>query len=113
MDHMTGGMMWGMGLIGILVLLLLVLGVAALAKYLFFSQRRRMACHYRVPARTNAAGDTIGMPRTSSRDSNSASPLTMRTSCPRSACNRDVPAPRSSLARKPAPPPRDEEHGAG
>jgi hypothetical protein len=39
-DHMTGGMMWGMGLIGILVLLLLVLGVAALAKYLFFGQRR-------------------------------------------------------------------------
>lgn len=38
MDHMTGGMMWGMGLIGILVLLLLVLGVAALAKYLFFSR---------------------------------------------------------------------------
>jgi len=38
MDHMTGGMMWGMGLIGILILLLLVLGVAALAKYLFFSR---------------------------------------------------------------------------
>ncbi len=38
MDHMTGGMLWGMGLIGILVLLLLILGVAALAKYLFFSR---------------------------------------------------------------------------
>jgi hypothetical protein len=37
---MTGAMMWGMGLIGILVLLLLVLSVAALVKYLFFGQRR-------------------------------------------------------------------------
>lgn len=39
-DHMTGGMLWGMDLIGILVLLLLVLGVAALVKYLFSGQRR-------------------------------------------------------------------------
>lgn len=30
-----GGMMWGVGLIGLLVIVLLVLGVAALAKYLF------------------------------------------------------------------------------
>lgn len=34
---MNGGAMWGMGLIGILVLVLLVLGVAALIKYLFFA----------------------------------------------------------------------------
>lgn len=40
MDHMTGGMALGIGLIGILVLLLLILGVAALAKYLFFSRGR-------------------------------------------------------------------------
>jgi hypothetical protein len=40
MDHMTGGMMLGMGLIGILVLLLLILGIAALVKYLFFSASR-------------------------------------------------------------------------
>jgi hypothetical protein len=40
-DHMTsGGMMWGMGLIGVLVLVLLVLGIAALVKYLFFGERR-------------------------------------------------------------------------
>jgi hypothetical protein len=39
MDHMIGGMMCGMGLIGFLVLLLLVLGVAAPAKYLFFNRR--------------------------------------------------------------------------
>jgi hypothetical protein len=31
---MDGGMMWGMGLVGWLVVLLLVLGVAALVKYL-------------------------------------------------------------------------------
>jgi hypothetical protein len=38
MDHMMGGgMMWGMGLIGLL--LLLVLGAAALIKYLFFDRR--------------------------------------------------------------------------
>lgn len=36
MDGMSGGAMWGMGLIGALVLALLVLGVAALIKYLFF-----------------------------------------------------------------------------
>ena len=40
MDHMGGGMFWGMGLIGLLVLALLVLGVAALVKYLFFSSGR-------------------------------------------------------------------------
>ena len=35
MDGMSGGAMWGMGLIGVLVLILLVLGVAAPIKYLF------------------------------------------------------------------------------
>ena len=37
MDGMMNGdaMMWGMGLIGLLVLILLVLGIGALVKYLF------------------------------------------------------------------------------
>lgn len=36
-DPMTdGGMMWGMGFGGALVALVLILGVAALIKYLFF-----------------------------------------------------------------------------
>jgi hypothetical protein len=40
MDHMMGGgMMWGMGLIGLLLLIVLVLGAAALIKYLFFDRR--------------------------------------------------------------------------
>jgi hypothetical protein len=34
-DMMSGGMMWGMGLIGLLVLVLVVLGIAALVKFLF------------------------------------------------------------------------------
>ena len=38
MDQMMGGgMMWGMGLIWLLVVVVLVLGAAALVKYLFFS----------------------------------------------------------------------------
>lgn len=40
MAGMGPGMGWGMGLIGLLVLILLVLGVAALVKYLFFDPRR-------------------------------------------------------------------------
>ena len=36
-----GGMMWGMGIIGLLGLLALVLLIAALIKYLFFSERER------------------------------------------------------------------------
>ena len=37
---MTGGsMMWGMGLGGLLILVLAVLGIAALVKYLFFDKR--------------------------------------------------------------------------
>jgi len=43
MDQMTGGMMWGMGLISLRVLALLILGVAALVKYLFFDARPRTA----------------------------------------------------------------------
>jgi hypothetical protein len=35
MDHM-GGMMWGMGLIRLLVIIVLLLAAAALVKYLFF-----------------------------------------------------------------------------
>ncbi len=33
---MNGGMMWGMALLWLLVVILLVLGIAALAKYVFF-----------------------------------------------------------------------------
>ena len=32
---MQGEMMWGMGTIGLIVLVLIVLGIAALVKYLF------------------------------------------------------------------------------
>jgi hypothetical protein len=40
MDHMMSGvMMWGMGLIGLLLIIVLVLAVAALVKYLFFTKR--------------------------------------------------------------------------
>jgi hypothetical protein len=40
MDHMMGGgMMWGMGLLWLLVTLVLVLAIAALVKYLFFSKK--------------------------------------------------------------------------
>lgn len=35
MDGMMNGMGWGMGVVGLLILILLVLGVAALIKYLF------------------------------------------------------------------------------
>ena len=34
-EMMNGDMGWGMGLVGILVLILVVLGILALAKYLF------------------------------------------------------------------------------
>ena len=36
MDHMGSTMMWGMGVFGILVLVLVVLAIAALGKYVFF-----------------------------------------------------------------------------
>ncbi len=38
MNMMGGGMMWAMGLVWLLVILLLVLGIAALVKYLFVSK---------------------------------------------------------------------------
>jgi hypothetical protein len=38
MNNMMGGMPWGMALIGLLVALLLVLGIAALVKYLFLGR---------------------------------------------------------------------------
>jgi hypothetical protein len=38
---MGGGMMWGMGLFGLLILVLVVLGAAALVKYLFFGGKRK------------------------------------------------------------------------
>lgn len=34
-DMMGGGMMWGMGLLGLLVVIVLVLAAIALGKYLF------------------------------------------------------------------------------
>jgi hypothetical protein len=41
MDQMMGGgMMWGMGLLGLLVITVLLLAAAALVKYLFFSKRQ-------------------------------------------------------------------------
>lgn len=40
MDGMMGGwMMWAMGLGWLLILMLVVLGIAALVKYLFFDKR--------------------------------------------------------------------------
>ncbi len=42
MDGMTGGgMMWGMGILWLLILVVLALGAAALVKYLFFSDKRK------------------------------------------------------------------------
>ena len=38
---MGGGMMWGMGLFWLLILVVLVLGAAALIKYLFSSDKRK------------------------------------------------------------------------
>ena len=40
MQDMMGGMAWGMGLIGVLVLVALVLVAGAAIKYLFFDKRR-------------------------------------------------------------------------
>ena len=39
-EMMSGSMMWGMGLISVLAIVVLVLAVAALVKYLFFSSRK-------------------------------------------------------------------------
>ena len=42
MDAMRGGgMMWGMGILWLLILVVLALGAAALVKYLFFSDKRK------------------------------------------------------------------------
>jgi hypothetical protein len=38
-DMMNGGMMWGMGWGGLLGVVVVVLAIAALAKYLFFNSR--------------------------------------------------------------------------
>jgi hypothetical protein len=35
-DMTGGGMMWGMGLFGLVILILALLAIAALVKYLFF-----------------------------------------------------------------------------
>jgi hypothetical protein len=35
-NMMDGGMMWGMGLAGLLALIVIILAIAALVKYLFF-----------------------------------------------------------------------------
>ena len=41
MDYMMGGgMMWGMGLVGLLVIIVLLLAAASLVKYLFFGRCR-------------------------------------------------------------------------
>jgi hypothetical protein len=40
MHDMMSGMMGGMGLVAALIVIVLVLGAAALIKYLFFSNRR-------------------------------------------------------------------------
>ena len=37
-DMMSGGMMWGVGLFGLLILVLIVLAIAALAKFLFWDK---------------------------------------------------------------------------
>jgi hypothetical protein len=37
MDNMRGMMMWGMGLLWLLIIAVLILAAAALIKYLFFS----------------------------------------------------------------------------
>jgi hypothetical protein len=38
-EMMSGGMMWGMGFLWLLLTLLVLLGIAALVKYLFFTRR--------------------------------------------------------------------------
>jgi hypothetical protein len=35
-EMMDGGMMWGMGVGGLIVLVLVILAIAALVKYIFF-----------------------------------------------------------------------------
>jgi hypothetical protein len=38
-EMMQGGMVWGMGFLFLLVTILVLLGIAALVKYLFFTSR--------------------------------------------------------------------------
>jgi len=38
-DMMTGGTMWGMGILGILLAIVLILAIAALVKYLLSGRR--------------------------------------------------------------------------
>jgi len=38
-DMMGSAMMWGMGVVWLLIVILLVLGIAALVKYLFFGRK--------------------------------------------------------------------------
>lgn len=38
---MSGGTMWGMGLFWLLILVVVILGAAALVKYLFFADKRK------------------------------------------------------------------------
>ena len=38
-DMMNGGTMWGMGFFWLLLIVLVLLGIAALAKYIFFTRR--------------------------------------------------------------------------
>ena len=38
-DMMNGGLMWGMGWGGLLVVVVVVLGIAALVKYLVFTSK--------------------------------------------------------------------------
>ena len=45
-----GGMMWGMGLFGLAVVVLLVLAVAALVKYLLFDGRTERSSTNSAPA---------------------------------------------------------------
>ena len=40
-EMMSGGMMWCMGLICLLLVLLIVLGLGALIKYLFFDNQKK------------------------------------------------------------------------
>jgi hypothetical protein len=41
MNGMMSGMGWGMGVFGLLILIVLVLGIAALLKYLFSGKSER------------------------------------------------------------------------
>ncbi|WP_430879809.1 hypothetical protein [Granulosicoccus sp. 3-233] len=40
-NMMSGGMMWAMGFVWLLVVILLILAIAALAKYVFVGRKKR------------------------------------------------------------------------